>query len=70
MEKWFGMVSSLLLLKLSNEKQQLNETQNEFQAFLKCDTLMGKHDFRPLVINQYYKIKFDAVYIYHFFNME
>ena len=36
---------------------------------LKYDTLMGKHDFRALFIDQYaciYKVEFDAVYIYHF----
>ena len=36
---------------------------------LKYDTLMGKHDFRALFIDQYvciYKIETDAVYIYHF----
>ena len=35
---------------------------------LKYDTLMGKHGFRALFIDQYviYKIEFDAVYIYHF----
>ena len=36
---------------------------------LKYDTLMGKHDFRALFIDQYvciYKIEIDTVYIYHF----
>lgn len=36
---------------------------------LKYDTLMGKHDFRALFIDQYvciYKIEMDTVYIYHF----
>ena len=36
---------------------------------LKYDTLMGKHSFRALFIDQYvciYKIETDAVYIYHF----
>lgn len=36
---------------------------------LKYDTLMGKHDFRAVFIDQYvciYKIETDAVYIYHF----
>ena len=36
---------------------------------LKYDTLMGKHDFRALFIDQYvciYKVEFDAIYIYHF----
>lgn len=36
---------------------------------LKYDTLMGKHGFRALFIDQYvciYKVEFDAVYIYHF----
>ena len=36
---------------------------------LKYDTLMGKHDFRAVFIDQYvciYKIETDAVSIYHF----
>ena len=39
---------------------------------LKYDTLMGKHDFRALFIDQYvciYKVEMDTVYmvyIYHF----
>ena len=36
---------------------------------LKYDTLMGKHGFRALFIDQYvciYKIEMDTVYIYHF----
>lgn len=35
---------------------------------MKYDTLMGKHDFRALFIDQYaciYKIEMDTVYIYH-----
>ena len=54
---------------LSGASKELKEFVDKVNAPV-CDTLMGKHDFRPLVINQYYKIKFDAVYIYHFFNME
>ena len=36
---------------------------------MKYDTLMGKHNFRALFIDQYvciYKVEFVAVYIYHF----
>jgi plasmid stabilization system protein ParE len=35
---------------------------------LRCDTLMGKHGFRALFIDQYvciYKIENDCIYIYH-----